>query len=422
LIRGGGVQLIPERDENFTLGGTMNRMYRAGQLPVARAAITVILAVLLFGFHTRRAASAADSGSVGWDRESAARYLDERMQVWFTNGKKLRTGQSETVCVSCHTTVPYILSRPALRREMHQSTQTPEEARVIEETTRRVQSYGAHQFLYDHSESKKTESRGTEAVLNALILVSADAAQDRRGPSAVAQQALDRLWETQRPDGAWDWLDFGLEPFETVDGVYYGATLAALAAGSTPDSPASRTSQTKTGLARLRGYLKGAYAEQRLFNRIWLLLASTRLSDLLTNAQRTALITEIQGAQRDDGGWALDSLGTWRWSKITPPLRAPGTPDTALVAKPDGYATGLIVYALRQAGLPIGQPVVSRGLQWLKANQQDVQIGQHNWRAWRAHSLNFDREHGGEKGEPWRRMFMSDSATAFAVLALVGSG
>mgnify|MGYP001191853070 CR=1 FL=1 len=27
-------------------------------------------------------------------------------------------------------------------------------------------------------------------------------------------------------------------------------------------------------------------------------------------------------------------------------------------------------------------------------------------------------EHGGDKGEPWRRMFMSDLATAFAVLAL----
>ena len=41
--------------------------------------------------------------------------------------------------------------------------------------------------------------------------------------------------------------------------------------------------------------------------------------------------------------------------------------------------------------------------------------------AWRAHSLNFDREHAGDKGEPWRRMFMSDLATGFAVLALVGS-
>ena len=42
-------------------------------------------------------------------------------------------------------------------------------------------------------------------------------------------------------------------------------------------------------------------------------------------------------------------------------------------------------------------------------------------RAWRTHSLNYDREHGGDKGEPWPRMFMSDLATAFAVLALVES-
>jgi hypothetical protein len=33
--------------------------------------------------------------------------------------------------------------------------------------------------------------------------------------------------------------------------------------------------------------------------------------------------------------------------------------------------------------------------------------------------LNYDREHGGPKGEPWRRMFMSDLATAFGVLALL---
>ena len=55
----------------------------------------------------------------------------------------------------------------------------------------------------------------------------------------------------------------------------------------------------------------------------------------------------------------------------------------------------------------------------LRANQQAVRPGDEAWAPWRAHSLNFDREHGGEKGEPWRRMFMSDLATAFAVLALL---
>jgi squalene-hopene/tetraprenyl-beta-curcumene cyclase len=284
-----------------------------------------------------------------------------------------------------------------------------------------VEKLGAHQLLYESSESKKTESRGTEAVLNALILASADDAQNRREPSGATQQAFKQLWETERPDGAWDWLDFGLEPFETVDGVYYGATLAALAVGTAPGYSESRAAETRAGIEKLRGYLKEKYASQSLFNRTWLLLASTRLNGLLTKAQRGALITELQGRQLDDGGWALDSLGGWRWSKKAEPFRAPGTPDAALLAKSDGYATGLIVYALRRAGAPAGHRAVNRGLQWLKANQSSIQVGEHTWTAWRAHSLNFDREHGGEKGEPWRRMFMSDSATAFAALALVAS-
>jgi squalene-hopene/tetraprenyl-beta-curcumene cyclase len=287
-----------------------------------------------------------------------------------------------------------------------------------------VETYGAHQLLYESNESKKTESRGTEAVLNALILASADAAQNRREPGGPVQQAFKRLWETQRADGAWDWLDFGLEPFETVDGAYYGATLAAQAVGTAPGLSKSQSAETKAGIEKLRGYLKEKYASQSLFNRTWLLLASTRLNGLLTGAQRDALITELQSRQRDDGGWALDSLGAWRWSKTAAPFRAPGTLDAALLAKSDGYGTGLIVYTLRQAGLPAGHRAVSRGLQWLRANQSKVQVGEHarhTWTAWRAHSLNFDREHGGEKGEAWRRMFMSDSATAFAALALAAS-
>src|SRR6266487_4647477 len=141
-------------------------MHHAGGLLTTRLVITVVLAVLLLGFITRRASPRDDRAASGWDREGAARYLDERMQVWFANGKKLRTGQAETVCVSCHTTLPYVLARPALRRAMQVSAFTPQEMRLLEETTRRVESYGDHQPLYDHSQSKITESRGTEAVLN----------------------------------------------------------------------------------------------------------------------------------------------------------------------------------------------------------------------------------------------------------------
>src|SRR5712692_7383010 len=224
-----------------------------------RLAITVVLTALLLGLTARQGAPQDDQAARGgWDREGAARYLDERMEVWFANAKKLRTGEVQTPCVSCHTTIPYVLARPALRRAMQVSTATPQEMRILEETTRRVESYGAHQPLYDHKEAKKTESRGTEAVLNALILASADAGQERRDPSEATRKAFARLWETQRADGAWYWLDFGREPFETVDAVYHGATLAALAAGTAPGL--SSGDAAEVAMARLRGYLKEQYA------------------------------------------------------------------------------------------------------------------------------------------------------------------
>jgi len=389
-------------------------------LRFASVCFYVLFLGLANGFTARHGTPQdARTASGGWDREGAAKYLDERMEVWFTTAKKLRTGQSETTCVSCHTTIPYVMARPALRGAMKAPTATPQEKRLIEETTRRVESYDAHQLLYDFNESKKTESRGTEAVINALILASADAAQSRREPGGPTQQALDRMWKTQRPDGSWDWLDFGLEPFESVDGAYYGATLAALAVGIMPGASNNHAAEARPGIERLRGYLKEKYASQSLFNRVWLLLAATRLNDLLTKAQRESLITEIQSRQRDDGGWALESLGAWRWSKTAAPFKAPGALDASLLAKSDGYATGLIVYTLRRAGYPASHPAVSKGLQWLRANQSKVEVNQQSWTAWRAHSLNYDRERGGDKGEPWRRMFMSDSATAFAALALI---
>src|SRR5262245_29214487 len=255
----------------------------------------LLTGIAINGFTARRGTPRDErAASAGWDREGAAKYLDERMELWFTTAKKLRTGQSETACVSCHTTIPYVLARPALRRAMGVSAATPLERRLVEETTRRVESYGDHQPLYDFNESKKTESRGTEAVLNALILASADAAQNRREPSEATQQAFDQMWKTQRPDGAWDWLDFGLEPFESVDGAYYGATLAALAIGIAPGSLNSHTAETRAGIERMRAYLKTKYGAQSNFNRLWLMLAATRLNDLMTKAQRESLIREIQ--------------------------------------------------------------------------------------------------------------------------------
>jgi hypothetical protein len=256
-------------------------------------------------------------------------------------------------------------------------------------------------------------------VLYALILASADVGQRRPEPRDATRRAMTRLWQLQRADGAWEWLDVGLEPFESIDSAYIGAAFAALAVGMTP--ALSSRADARAGIEKLRNYLRTSYPSQTLHNRIWGLLASTSLNEVLTGANRDELVAEIQRRQRDDGGWSLEGLGGWRWDRATAPFQSPGTRDPALAAKSDGYATGLIAYTLRQAGLSVEHPIVKKALQWLRANQLPVRVGDREWPAWRAHSLNYDREHGGSRGEPWRQLFMSDAATALASLALSAS-
>jgi hypothetical protein len=181
----------------------------------------------------------------------------------------------------------------------------------------------------------------------------------------------------------------------------------------------------EAGVERLRKYLSGNYQAQNLYNRTWALLASTRLKRVVSDAQRVALIDELVRAQREDGGWSLQAMGPWKWSKewskTAPPVKSPGDVDASLLTQSDGYATGLVVYTLKQAGVGASHESIRKGIRWLATNQRAVPVPDVPGRAWRAYSLNYDREHGGEKGEPWRRLFMSDTATAFAILALEDS-
>lgn len=386
-----------------------------------RTGAFVVAAGLFTAAWSLTAAPAPAAGpDPGWDAAATARYLDQRMDLWWNKAKTLRTGSGEAKCVSCHTAIPYALARPLLRIATGETAPTAHETRILDTVRQRVANLADEAPFYDHTEAKKVESAGVEAVLNAFVLTRNDSLGRSAQPSTPTRTAMARLWATQRADGAWNWLDFGLEPYETTDAAYHGATLAAMAAGSSPGRNASNDAAGTAGLAKLRAYLHDRLPAQRRFNKAWALMAAAYLPDLLTAAERSAIVSELVGAQRADGGWSLVDLGVWRWSKTDAPA-APGTTDAALLAASDGYATGLVVHALRTSGQAVTAPPVARGLAWLRAHQQAERAGDPAWAPWRAYSLNFDREHGGEKGEPWRRMFMSDMATAFAVLALNGA-
>ena len=76
----------------------------------------------------------------------------------------------------------------------------------------------------------------------------------------------------------------------------------------------------------------------------------------------------------------------------------------------DGSATGLVALVLQRAGVPRSNPQLSRALDWL-TQHQDGTTGQ-----WPASSLNKKRDPASDVGK-----FMSDAATAYAVMALVES-
>jgi hypothetical protein len=375
-----------------------------------------ISALLLILACWTASAGTAPEQPTPW-QANAARYLDDRMDIWFVKAKKLRTSDIQTSCVSCHTVGPYALARPALRKAAGLKAPAPQEERLLRETLLRVATYDSHEPLY---KSKADESRGSEAVLNLLVLVGELAPDNQASLAEPLRKAFEELWAAQRADGAWNWLDFGNEPYESADSVYYGAALAAIGVGA-GDGYHSINERDSIGTAKLKSYLRDNYTSQNLYNKTWLLLASARLVDLLNREQTARLAAELRRQQNADGGWSLYKLGPWTWSKESAPYGPPGKPDIAVLCQSDAYATGLVTYVMQEAGAPDVANAVQQARAWLLLNHRPWNIDQHRWDCWRTFSLNHDREHGGEEGDSWPRMFMSDAATAFAALALLPS-
>jgi len=173
--------------------------------------------------------------------------------------------------------------------------------------------------------------------------------------------------------------------------------LMAIAVGRAPDHYRDDP-QIASNLAALKGYLRGHYEAQPLLNKVVALWASAAFPDLLSADQRARLIAQMGRLQHPDGGWCLTDLGPW----------SPRVDKTAPETRSDGYATALSVLVLEETGAENrAGPHVARGINWLVANQNRA-TG-----AWTAWSLNKNRNLGSDVGK-----FMSDAATAYAVLAL----
>ena len=379
---------------------------------VSRNVIVLSLAPAILSLASSIPSLGGENTPGHWDKARASEYLDGRGANWFKFSSANRgEGASASHCVSCHSLLPYALARPVLRRLLDEKSPTEWEAKTLEQTKLRVANWGhldevEFQLFYDFDEPKKKQSRGTEAVLNALILSLDDRYVGRRQPSDATKKAVSILWATQIAEGenkgSWDWLNFGLEPWESTSSRYLGATVASIAVGAVPGGDkAGKEADSRERLDLLRGYLKKHFATQNLHNRAWLLWASSGLDGLLNQEQKAQVIEQILAKQQTGGGWSLGSLGDFTHVEIK-------TPTT----DPDGYATGLILHALQLAGLRKEHPQVSKGLAWLRENQDPSG-------AWRATSVNKKREpESKDRAKANVGKFMWDAATGYAVLAL----
>jgi hypothetical protein len=131
-----------------------------------------------------------------------------------------------------------------------------------------------------------------------------------------------------------------------------------------------------------------------------LLWGSAKLKGLLTQPLHNATLAEILAWQRQDGGLSTSSLvGSWKRKD-----------NTALEAESDGYATGVIAFALEQLDAPQTKPQLQESLDgWDESEQVRIVDG-------RLASLNKQREPRSDAG-----LFMRDSAMSYAVLALANA-
>jgi len=342
--------------------------------------------------------SAGSSEPSGWDAKAAATYLDGRAEWWTTWSNAQR--DRGTYCMSCHTTLPYALARPELRDLLSERGPSAAEQKILGNLLTRARSWRDVEPWYpDQTRGlpKTSESRAIESVMNALVLSRRDAPAGKL--SDDARTALGVMWSLQMKTGpeagAWTWLNFKMDPWESPNSPYFGASLAALAIGSAPEGYAG-SAENVDRVKALREYFQRQHGNVSLLNQLMGLWASSRVANLLTADQRKATIDAALALQQPDGGWSTTAIGSYKRMDNT-------QSDT----RTDGYATALATLALQSAGMPATDPRVGKGLDWLRHNQ-DRSTGR-----WLAVSPNKERD---PQTDPAK--FMSDAATAYAVLSL----
>jgi squalene-hopene/tetraprenyl-beta-curcumene cyclase len=307
--------------------------------------------------------------------EAAIEYLEKGASAWVERRK----------CVDCHTTGVYLKMRPALTSALGKPSERMREFFV--EQLKKCEAQGVKKLTSGIGPTKVAYLAQGLAEWDAHVLGKL---------SEETRDALSLMLKLQSADGSWGNTECW-PPFESSS--YHGATVAAMALATGPGFLAKMDQQQAAVVAKLTKYLQ-TQEPPHDYGRLLLLWTASRFADLMTDQQKQQTIEMLWRHQREDGGWSIRSFAApegWGNGNRAGKLRSEpefGDPPS------DGHQTGLVVYVLRESGVPASDKRIQRAVRWLKTNQR--QSGR-----WWTRSLNTDTYH-----------FITYSGTFYPLLAL----
>lgn len=256
-------------------------------------------------------------------------------------------------CISCHTSLPYALVEPLLPDTY------PAYTDLVSNVSNRALTWDNNTPWYSEKKLKDTavmeglppdtlldvldaaDSRGVEAVFNAMILGFRDA-YSYAPPQADTVKAFENMWSEQKQNGPaagrWGWIYANLIPWEVTDSDLWGASLACVASSVFPELA------PQDNLDLLHKTLIDAATDDAvsLHVKSAILWCDTETNEqLLNTATATRIAADLLALQHDDGGWALRDLGPWvDWEGSDADCCAQREVRT------DAYATGFVTLTL----------------------------------------------------------------------------
>ncbi len=313
-----------------------------------------------------KAATASHSATVAGKLLSPRAAVERSMPLLRSASAQMLTAGG---CVACHAQPMTAMAADlALARGWHAERPTAESLQTLA-----TLSAAAGGLL----QAREGGGLPDTQVYNAMLLASQKAA-----PSLATDALVHYLAAKQRPEGNWHGIGATRAPIQDGDFSRTAMSIRTLAVYGAPANRqefAQRIERATSWLARQTPLS----AEDRVMQ-----LLGLKWADANTRVRETRT-RELMAAERSDGGWAQ-----------TPYLAS------------DAYATGQVVYTLREMGIPAGDPVIQRGSEFLLRTQN--QDG-----SWYVKSRAMKIQPYFESGFPYGHdQWISHIGTAWAAMAL----